>query len=134
MEEKEEEKTEYLNFFNTNEINRLHRAAKNKDKKEIIKWGQNYDQFLNRKYLEKYKNYYLIWLEETFADLDLAIAYTLHFSEATKFGKKRLKSFADDIYATMKSFYTKDFTREDCKKSLQKDGINILSDEERLEK
>lgn len=31
------EENEYIKLFNTNELNRLQRCAKNKDKKEIIK-------------------------------------------------------------------------------------------------
>ena len=130
MEEKNNDKEEYLKFFNKDEINRLHRCAKNKDKKELIKWGQSYDEFLNERYYEKYQKKYAQWVEKTFKDLDLALAYSLHFSEATKFGKKRLKIFMEDIYQTMKGFYTKEFSREDYEKMLKNDGIDIFKDEE----
>ena len=96
------EENEYIKFFNTNELNRLQRCAKNKDKKEIIKWGQEFEAMLNKKFYDIYKKQYMIWLEETFKDLDTALMYTLHFNEYTKFGNKRLKSVMDDLGTTMR--------------------------------
>ena len=120
------EENEYIKFFNTNELNRLQRCAKNKDKKEIIKWGQEFEAMLNKKFYDIYKKQYLIWLEETFKDLDTALMYTLHFNEYTKFGNKRLKSVMDDLAITLKGFYKGEFERKDYNKMLTDDGINIV--------
>jgi hypothetical protein len=117
---------EYLKLFNTNELNRLQRCAKNKDKKEIIKWGQEFEAMLNKKFYDIYKKQYMIWLEETFKDLDTALMYTLHFNEYTKFGNKRLKSVMDDLAITLKGFYKGEFERKDYNKMLTDDGINIV--------
>ena len=122
------EENDYIKMFDTNELNRLHRCAKNKDKKEIIKWGQEFEDRLNKKYYEIYKKQYMIWLEETFKDLDVALMYTLHFNESTKFGNKRLKSVMDDLAVTMRGFYRKEFNRKEYNKMLKDDGINILED------
>lgn len=117
---------EYIKLFNTNELNRLQRCAKNKDKKEIIKWGQEFEAMLNKKFYDIYKKQYMIWLEETFKDLDTALMYTLHFNEYTKFGNKRLKSVMDDLSTTMRGFYKGEFERKDYNKMLTDDGINIV--------
>lgn len=122
------EEKDYIKMFDTNELNRLHRCAKNKDKKEIIKWGQEFEDRLNKKYYEIYKKQYMIWLEETFKDLDVALMYTLHFNESTKFGNKRLKSVMDDLAVTMRGFYRKEFSRKEYNKMLKDDGIKILED------
>ena len=120
------EENEYIKFFNTNELNRLQRCAKNKDKKEILKWGQEFEAMLNKKFYDIYKKQYMIWLEETFKDLDTALMYTLHFNEYTKFGNKRLKSVMDDLAITLKGFYKGEFERKDYNKMLTDDGINIV--------
>ena len=119
---------DYIKMFDTNELNRLHRCAKNKDKKEIIKWGQEFEDRLNKKYYEIYKKQYMIWLEETFKDLDVALMYTLHFNESTKFGNKRLKSVMDDVGEVLRGFYKKEFNREEYKKMLKEDGIKLMEE------
>ena len=115
-------------LLNTNEINRIHRAAKNKDKKEIKKWAKEYDQYVNDKYYEIYRKEYENWLYQTFKDMDLAICYTLHFSETTKFGMKRITSFMNDIAIIMRGFYNMEFSREEYNEMLKNDNINVLGD------
>lgn len=117
---------DYIKMFDTNELNRLQRCAKNKDKKEIIKWGQQFEAMLNKKFYDIYKKQYMIWLEETFKDLDTALMYTLHFNEQTRFGNKRLKSVMDDLGMTMRGFYKKEFNREEYNQMLKDDGIKIM--------
>lgn len=117
-----------VKMFDTNELNRLQRCAKNKDKNEIRKWGQDFEHRVNEKYYELYKKQYVIWLEETFKDLDIALMYTLHFNEYTKFGNKRLKSVMDDIGEALRGFYKKEFNREEYKKMLEDDGIKLMEE------
>lgn len=116
---------EFIKLFDTNELNRLQRCAKNKDKKEIIKWGQEFENRLNKMYYEEYKKRYTIWLEQTFKDIDTALIYTLHFSEDIKYNNEQIRSIMDDLSATMKGFYNGEFSREDYNKMLKKDGIDI---------
>lgn len=122
------EQDDIIKMFDTNELNRLQRCAKNKDKNEIRKWGQDFEHRINEKYYELYKKQYIIWLEETFKDLDIALMYTLHFNEYTKFGNKRLKSVMDDIAESLRGFYKKEFNREEYKKMLEDDGIKLMEE------
>ena len=122
------EQDDIVKMFDTNELNRLQRCAKNKDKNELKKWGQDFEHRVNEKYYELYKKQYMIWLEETFKDLDIALMYTLHFNEYTKFGNKRLKSVMDDIAESLRGFYKKEFNREEYKKMLKDDGIKLMEE------
>ena len=122
------EEKDYIRMFDTNELNRLQRCAKNKDKKEIIKWGQEFEERLNNKYQKIYEQKYLLWLKETFKDLDIALLYVLHFNEETKFGNKRIKSVMDDLRVIMQGLYKEEFKREDYKKMLIDDGIRLLGE------
>ena len=115
-------------MFDTNELNRLQRCAKNKDKKEIIKWGQDFEARLAELYHKRYKEYYLAEYEERLKDIDTALLYVLHFGEATRFGNKRLKETMDDLSATVQSLYDNDFKRNDYREMLTKDGIKIEKD------
>lgn len=116
---------EIRKMFNTAELNRLQRCAKNKDKKEIEKWGQDFENRLNQYYFEIYKKKYINWLNQSIDDLDIAIRYALHNSEETKFGNKRMKKFFKDYGATIRGIYKQEFNREDYKKMLKEDGIKL---------
>lgn len=121
---------EIKKMFDTNELNRLQRAAKNKDKREIQKWGQQFENRINQYYFELYKKKYLEWLNESIDDLDIAIKYALSFSEETMFGNKRLKKFFKDYGATLRSVYKREFNRKDYIKMLKEKGIKLEELEE----
>lgn len=115
-------------MFDTNELNRLQRCAKNKDKKEILKWGQDFERRLSELYHKRYKDYYLKEYAERLKDVDTALMFALHFGESTKFGNKRLKETMEDLAATIKGFYDGKFSREEYRKMLIDDGIKLEKD------
>ena len=115
-------------MLNTSELNRLQRCAKNKDKKEILKWGQDFENRLSELYHKRYKEYYSQELQERLKDIDVGIIYALHYNENTKFGNKRLKEFMNDLATTINGFYKDGFTRNDYIQMLRDDGIKILGD------
>ena len=115
-------------MFDTNELNRLHRCAKNKDKKEILKWGQDFEARLAELYHKRYKDYYLKEYEERLKDIDTALLYALHFGETTKFGNKRLKEIMEDLSITLKDLQDGVFKRKEYREMLTKDGIKIEKD------
>ena len=53
----------------------------------------------------------------------LALKYTLHFSELTKFGNKRLNEFMDDLMAVFDGFTTGEYNIDEYRKALLDDGI-----------
>jgi hypothetical protein len=114
-----------IKMFDTNELNRLQRCAKNKDKKEIIKWGQDFERRIAELYRKRYKDYYLKEYAERLKDIDTALMYALHFGESTRFGNKRLKAVVDDLSETIKGFYNGEYNRKEYREMLIKDGIKI---------
>lgn len=120
-------------MLNTNELNRLQRCAKNKDKKEIIKWAEDFETRLSDKYRklykeyynEVYKEYYMEQYKKRYMEVNIALLYTLHFGESTKFGNKRLENILKDFTETMREFYDNSFTVEDYTRMLIDDGIKI---------
>lgn len=112
-------------MFDTTELNRLQRCAKNKDKKEIVKWAQDFEQRLAELYHKRYKEYYLQEYEERLKDVDTTLLYVLHFGEATRFGNKRLKETMDDLSVSIRDLHNGHFSRDDYREMLIKDGIKI---------
>lgn len=115
-------------MLDTNEINRLHRAAKNKDKKEIIKWAQDFEARLSELYHKRYREHYLEEYKESLKKIDTALLFSLHFGEDTHFDNDKLKSTMDDLAITIKGFYSGEFTQEEYRQMLKNDGINIADD------
>ena len=112
-------------LFDTNELNRLQRCAKNKDKKEIVKWARDFELRLSELYHKRYKEYYLQEYAERLKDIDTALLYVLHFGESTKFGNKRLNETMNDLSVTIKDMHNGGFTRNEYREMLTKDGIKI---------
>jgi len=115
-------------MFDTNELNRLQRCAKNKDKKEIVKWARDFELRLSELYHKRYKQHYLDEFEERLKDIDTALLYVLHFGEATKFGNKRLNGTMNDLGAVIKDMHNGQFNRNELRQMLIEDGIKIEKD------
>lgn len=116
-------------LLDTNEINRLQRAAKNKDKKEIIKWAENFEDAIN----DKYYNYYRKQLEEWIGrasndiafDWEVMMTYALHFDPKTKFGFKRTESFMDSVRELVRGLNKGEFSRDEYIQQLKEDRIEF---------
>lgn len=65
----EEKNVDIKSMFDTNELNRLQRCAKNKDKKEIQKWGQDLEQRINEYYYNYYRKQFAEWVEKAAGDI-----------------------------------------------------------------
>lgn len=108
-----------------NELRRLEKAAKEKDKKHLLEWGNQFEDQIRQEYERAFKSE----LSEAINNFCVAIVYTLHFCELTKFGNKRINEFMDDMFETVDLFRTKAYNPTDYKKQLRKEGITIFNDE-----
>lgn len=117
-----------LKMFDKNELRRLERCIKDKNKNKVFEWGQEFERRLNEEFNKQYKERYINVFRERLKDLDIAVIYALHFNENTKFGNKRLKDFMDDLAATMRGFYQNEFSRDEYEKMLEDDGIKLAKD------
>ena len=79
----------------------------------------------------KYKNYYDKKYEKELGDaIDyflLAIVYTLHFNEKTKYGNARINDFMSDLLATVDNFRTGAYNPQEYADILRKEGITYVS-------
>lgn len=110
-------------LLNRNEIRRLEKAAREKNKSHLQDWLSQFEEQLRIEYEKNFQDE----LGEAIDNLLIAIAYSLHYSEETKFGRKRLSRFLDDLIAVTEGFRTGDFNPEDYKKQLEDDGIIVFN-------
>lgn len=119
MEKELEEKIRSL--FSREELRRLEKAAKDKNKKKLSEWAKQFEEQIDFQYQIKFKEE----LKEFIDILILVVVYTLHFNESTKFGGKRIDSFMKDLFETIDMFRRGEAVPNDYREQLKKDGITV---------
>lgn len=129
-----------------NEIRRLQKAARDGNKQHLAEWFAQFDEQIrneHKKYAEDiimkanlemkeaYEKAFREELSEAIDNYIVAIAYTLKFSELTKFGAKRIREFLSDVSATVNMFKSKEYTPEEYKEILKKNGVELCIKEEK---
>lgn len=108
-------------ILNKNEIRRLEKAAKDKNKDKLMEWAMQFEEQIAKHYEDYFK-------EELGISIDnfiLTIVYTLHFNEVTKFGNKRISDFMGDLLETIDMFRRGEAVPDDYREQLKKEGINV---------
>lgn len=112
---------EIAKLFDRNELRRLEKAAKDKNKEKLIEWGKTFE----KRIIELYEKEYINILQDTINNYMLIMIFSLHFNEKTRFGKKRIDDFMEDFLEVSKGFSRGEFSPQEYEKMLNKDGIKI---------
>ena len=110
-------------LFSKAEIRRLEKAAKEKNKMKLMEWGIQFENQVKENFEKEYDRALKEDLGNCIDTFCLAIAYTLHFNEKTKFGRDRLCDFLQDMFVTVDLFRKGEYNPEDYKKELEEYGI-----------
>lgn len=110
-----------------NELRRLQKAARDNNKFKLAEWATQFENQVRAELEKRFEDYYQKQVSDTIDNFILAILYTLHFSENTKLGKKRLPDFMEDLFVSVDMFRTGEYNPNDYKEELEKCGI-FLSD------
>lgn len=106
-----------------NEIRRLEKAAKDKNKIKLAEWASQFEDSIRRELDSKYKAYYEDAMSEGIDNLLIAIAYTVKFSETTNLSKKKLPEFMQDLFVTVDMFRRGEYTPAEYKSYLEECGV-----------
>lgn len=106
-----------------NEIRRLQKAAKDGNKLALGAWASQFENQIKDELEREFEKSYKQQLAESIDVFCIAIAYTAHFSEAIKLGKKRLPEFMEDLFVTVDMFRRGEYNPKDYKEELEKCGI-----------
>ena len=93
---------------------------------KIEQYSRELDFRIREEYRKVYEEKYQDELEKSIHNFIVAIVYSLHFSEETKFDNKKVQEFMKDLLATIELFRTEEATPETYKKALDKDGISVV--------
>lgn len=108
-----------MGILNRNELRRLEKAAREKDKRHLADWAKQYDNQIRLEYEKAYHEE----IDHSINVFLTAVAYTAHFSEETKLGKKKLPEFMEDLFVSIDMFRTGEYKPEEYKEELEKNGI-----------
>ena len=109
-------------LINKDEIRRLEKAARDKDKHKLADWASQFEEQIRQEYNRAYHDE----LGSAIDIFTLTIVYTLHFNQMTKFGNKRIKDFMDDLFETVDMFRRGEAVPDDYRKELAEDKIYVV--------
>lgn len=114
-----------MSLINRNEIRRLEKAAREKDKKHLAEWASNLEIQMLRDVTKDLENKYQEDIQSAWENLILATAYTLHFSEETKLDADTLPSFMEDLLVTVDMYRTGEYSPKEYEEELDKCGVKL---------
>lgn len=114
-------------IINREEIRRLEKAAREKNKQKLFDWAKQFEEQI-AKY---YEDYFKKELGNSIDNFILTIVYTLHFNESTNFGGKRIDSFMKDLLETIDMFRRGEAVPDDYREQLKKDKIYVKGSNEK---
>ena len=100
---------------------------------KLEQFSKHMDYNLRKEYAEMYEKKYQEDLGNSIDLFILAIIYTLHYNEKTKFGNNRIEDFMQDLFVTVDYFRTGEYDPNDYREQLEKDGIIILTHKDKKE-
>ena len=107
--------------LNREELRRLEKAAREKDKKHLMEWAIAYDNSVRMEYERAYEEE----IQNAINNFLVAIVYTLHFNEKTHFGPKKLPDFIEDLMVTVEMYRTGEYRPDEYLEELNKCGIHF---------
>ena len=117
---------EIAKLFDRNELRRLEKAAREKDRTKLIEWGKAFEQ----RVIDLYEKEYIDILQHSINNFIIVMIFSLHFNEKTKFGKKRIDDFMEDFIEVVNGFTRGEFNPQEYEEMLNKDKISLKKIEE----
>lgn len=107
-------------LLNRNEIRRLEKAAREKDKKHLLEWAIQFKDSIRRIFEKEYQDE----IQTSVDNFMIAVAYTLYFSEETVIkDKKDVGEFMSDLFSTLDLYRTGEYNPQEYKDILNKVGV-----------
>lgn len=107
-------------LLNRNEIRRLEKAAREKDKKHLLEWAKRFEDSIRRIFEKEYQ----AEIQTSVDNFMIAVAYTLYFSEETVIkDKKDVGEFMSDLFSTLDLYRTGEYNPQEYKDILNKVGV-----------
>lgn len=107
------------------EIRRLEKAARDKNKQKLIDWIRQFEHQLDTLLRKDYEKMYQEEVNFSIQNFITAVAYSLYFSEENYIDKDNIADFMSDLFVTVDMFRTGEYKPEDYKEQLAEERIYI---------
>lgn len=114
-----------MGLMNKYELRRLEKAVKDKNKAKLYEWAVQFEEQVIDLYRNEFDKKYRDDIQEAIANYEIAVAYTMHFSEETKFGQDQLTSFLEDLMVTLDMYRTGESDPTQYLAELKENGIEL---------
>ena len=112
--------------MNRNDLRRLEKAAREKDKKYLASWADDFERQLSYLVRKEYEARYQDEIENSIENFLIATAYTAVFSESTNLLKSgNLPDFMEDLFATIELFRTGEYKPKEYEEILKENGFEF---------
>lgn len=112
--------------MNRNDLRRLEKAAREKDKKYLAQWADDFENQLRYLMRKEYEARYQDEIESSIENFLLATAYTAVFSESTNLLKSgNLPDFMEDLFVTIDLFRTGEYKPKEYEEVLKENGFEM---------
>lgn len=112
-----------LSLLNKNEVRRLEKAARDKNKNKLAEWAGQFEARLMEQFTQVYEEEYRKEVQSTIDNFLIAIAYTLHFSEEFSLDNEHLPDFMNDLMVTVDMYRTGESTPTQYLEELKENGV-----------
>ena len=112
-------------IFNRNELRRLEKAAREKDKKHLVEWAKQFEEQVMEGLRPIYEQEYQKEIQSSIDNFVLALCYTLVYTSEWDFDANNIGGFLEDLFVTVDMFRTGEYKPQDYEQDLANHGIKI---------
>lgn len=114
-----------MSLINRNEVRRLEKAAREKDKKHLVEWADSLEERIYQDLQRQLEARYSLELANSVDTIMVAVAYALYFSEENSINRDNIADFMEDLFVTIDLYRTGEYRPEDYVEQLKSVGITL---------
>lgn len=107
------------------ELRRLEKAAREKNKSKLVSWMQQYENYIINLLRKEYDDAYHDEVISSVQNVLTAVAYTALYSEENYVDKDNIADYMSDLFATIDMYRTGEYKPADYKQALKEVGVDI---------
>lgn len=114
-----------MSLINRNEVRRLEKAAREKDKKHLVEWADSLEERIYQDLQRQLEARYSLELANSVDTIMVAVAYALYFSEENSINRDNIADFMEDLFVTIDLYRTGEYKPEDYAEQLKSVGVTL---------